>query len=107
MNPARLRHDPEAVGTVAGTRRFDRCARLPLHALAPVVTTPLLPETVIPGPPPDPLAAGPATIPMTVKANAPKPLILPPGAQLPQPGDLGPSLPGSRIADLAPERRFI
>jgi hypothetical protein len=58
---------------------------------APVVTTPLLPETVIPGPPADVISSKPKSIPMTAAAPSSKTLILPPGAQLPKPGDLGPT----------------
>ena len=71
---------------------------------APVVTTPLLPETVIPALPPDPLASAPMAVP-AFTAGKDKQLILPPGAQLPKPGDLGgPVLPGSKIAKLPDAR---
>jgi hypothetical protein len=55
----------------------------------PVVTTPLLPGDVVPGPV-DPFAAKPQAGPPTIVSASPtNPPLLAPGAQLPKPGDLG------------------
>ena len=69
---------------------------------APVVTTPLLPDTTIA----DPLAAKPLAAPKIITASPIKPIILAPGAQLPKPGDLTPpniaSLPNKKPVELGP-----
>ena len=57
----------------------------------PVITTPLFPDAVIPGPPPLPGMSGPVhspkTIPPAVSMGLGPSLILPPGAQLPNAND--------------------
>jgi hypothetical protein len=73
----------------------------------PVVTTPLLPEAGVPCPAPTPtgpdLSINPSLKPPTLVAGPGKPIILPPGAQLPKQGELVaptlPTLPSPRMPD--------
>lgn len=73
---------------------------------APIVTTPLLPDTSIPGPPSETLSSKPLTMPPTIAASPSKPIIAAPGAQLPKREDFTPpniaSAPTKPPAPLGP-----
>jgi len=72
----------------------------------PVITTPLFPDAVIPGPPPIPGGSAPANapraIPPAMSMGPNSALILPPGAQLPNANDLRLREPNPDVARIAP-----